>query len=44
MDTNRQTLAHLFETRQVDLRRGPLFDASPLPIIGPVHRRQLRTL
>jgi len=29
MDTNKQTLACLFETHQIDLRRGAIFDLSP---------------
>jgi ADP-ribosylglycohydrolase len=34
MDTNRQILAHLFETHQIDLRRGQIFDTSPYPMPG----------
>ena len=32
MNANVQTLNHLFETRQIDLRRGEMFDVSPGPM------------
>jgi ADP-ribosyl-[dinitrogen reductase] hydrolase len=34
MKTNRQTLDYLFETQQIDLRRGAIFDTSPEPLPG----------
>jgi len=32
MSANRETLDHLFENRQIDLRRGGLFDTTPPPL------------
>lgn len=36
METNRDLLDFLFETHQIDLRRGRLFDTDPSPAPGPV--------